>query len=58
MKILKEPTVPHQTCKKCGCIFEVKKEDFYQSQFPIGETVCKCPFCETEHVIVFKETKK
>ncbi len=24
MKILKEPTVPHQTCKKCGCVFEVK----------------------------------
>ncbi len=57
MKILKTPTLPPQTCKKCGCVFEVKKEDFYQSQFPVGETVCKCPFCETEHVIVFKEQR-
>lgn len=53
MKIVKEPTVPQQTCKTCGCVFEITKADFQQSTFPLGETVCTCPFCRCEHKIVF-----
>lgn len=57
MKIVKEPTVPQQTCKKCGCVFEVTTEDFLQSTFPSGETVCTCPFCRCEHRVVFNIKK-
>ncbi len=53
MKILKKPTTPQQTCKKCGCVFEVTEDDFMQSTFPSGETVCTCPFCKSEHKIIF-----
>lgn len=58
MKIIKRPTVPEQTCKRCGCTFEVKQEDFYLSDFPAGETVCKCPFCMAEHRVDFQKQEE
>lgn len=53
MKIVKNATIPIQTCRICNCQVELTVKDFKKSNYHDDIVLYQCPICRTKQKVLF-----
>ena len=53
MKIVRQASIPIQTCRQCGCQVKLKVKDFKKSDYHDDIVLYQCPVCRNKQKVSF-----